>query len=116
MTQHHLASGQGAGMILEVTPEIAGWDSLHFAVEALAAGGRQRVETADREVAIVPLVGAKTREQLDIRHRILNRPLVQRMTIRPRGEASSSAPRLVARLRRLAAGHGQPSRYRVRPL
>jgi 5-deoxy-glucuronate isomerase len=44
--------------VLRVTPEIAGWTVLDFAVTVLAAGQGSSVDTGDREVAVVPLAGA----------------------------------------------------------
>ena len=57
MTVHKLSSATGAGTALQVTPEIAGWDFLDFAVKNLDAGQQSTIETADREVAVVPLEG-----------------------------------------------------------
>jgi 5-deoxy-glucuronate isomerase len=58
MSQHHLSSGPGPGTVLSVDPDVAGWGSLDFAVLALAAGGRQVVESGAREIALVPLDGS----------------------------------------------------------
>ncbi len=60
MAIHKLRSAQGPGRLLEVTPEIAGWDVLDFSVEALSAGQSLTIATEDREVAIVPLGGSFT--------------------------------------------------------
>jgi len=57
---HLLASTNGPGEVLSVTPEIAGWDVLDFSLVILEMGQTWAVDTADREVAIVPLVGACT--------------------------------------------------------
>ena len=60
MVTHQLSSNPGPGTVLEVTPEIAGWEVLDFSVVVLAEGGATTVETGDREVAIVPQSGRVT--------------------------------------------------------
>jgi 5-deoxy-glucuronate isomerase len=46
-----------SGVLLEVTPEQAGWAMIHFAVRQLAAGGRWQADTGDREHCLVLLSG-----------------------------------------------------------
>lgn len=60
MATHQLRSGTGPGTVLRVTPEIAGWSVLDFAVTVLAEGRRSTLDTGNREVAVVPLEGAFT--------------------------------------------------------
>lgn len=60
MVQHQLSSAQGSGTVLRVTPEIAGWSVLDFAVTILESGQSVTVESGDREVAVVPQEGAFT--------------------------------------------------------
>jgi 5-deoxy-glucuronate isomerase len=55
--EHKLASRDGSGMVLEVTPEVAGWQYLDFGIVALQAGERWVSGTGNREVAIVPQEG-----------------------------------------------------------
>ena len=54
---HKLSSTPGPGTVLEVTPEIAGWQVLDFSIVSLAAGQTWVTNTRDREVAIVPQEG-----------------------------------------------------------
>jgi len=58
MPEHKLSSAVGPGTVLEVTPEIAGWEVLDFRVIALSDGQTWVTNTHDREVAIVPQEGA----------------------------------------------------------
>lgn len=44
-------------VVVEVTPELAGWDFIHFQVRRLAAGQTWSFETGPHELAIVPLGG-----------------------------------------------------------
>ena len=60
MTIHQLSSESGPGTVLEVTPELAGWSILDFAVVVLDEGDAATVRTGDREVAIVPQSGRFT--------------------------------------------------------
>jgi 5-deoxy-glucuronate isomerase len=53
----HPGGSSDPGVILEVTPELAGWDNLHFQVRRLPAGGSWATATREREMAIVPLSG-----------------------------------------------------------
>ena len=57
MAVHKLSSGAGPGELLRVTPEIAGWDVLDFAVVSLGAGETWSTSTGGREVAVVPQQG-----------------------------------------------------------
>ena len=60
MVKHQLSSSPGTGTVLRVTPEIAGWSVLDFAVIILEAAQSTTVATEGREVAIVPQAGAFT--------------------------------------------------------
>ncbi len=60
MVQHQLSSGRGPGTVLRVTPEIAGWSVLDFAVVILEAGQGTTIAAEEREVAIVPQAGGFT--------------------------------------------------------
>jgi 5-deoxy-glucuronate isomerase len=60
MAVHKLSPGAGPGELLRVTPEIAGWDVLDFSVVSLEAGGTWSIDTAGREVAVVPQSGSFT--------------------------------------------------------
>ena len=55
---HKLTSTEGPGRVLEVTPEIVGWDVLDFSVMVLEAAGRWAMTTGGREVAVVPQAGS----------------------------------------------------------
>ncbi|MGI9622819.1 MAG: 5-deoxy-glucuronate isomerase [Acidimicrobiales bacterium] len=48
----------GPGVLLEITPETAGWDYLAFSVVEVAPGAPFSALEHDREVAVVPLAGA----------------------------------------------------------
>lgn len=54
---HKRSSSGGPGIVLEVTPEIAGWDVLDFRVLRLGAGQSWVTNTLDREAAVVPQSG-----------------------------------------------------------
>ncbi len=58
--EHKLSSTTGPGQVLQVTPEVAGWDVLDFAIIVLEAGQSWISNTGEREVAIVPQEGAFT--------------------------------------------------------
>ncbi len=55
--QHLYKSQPGPGVLVEVTPESAGWKYLGFKVIALKAGETYRERTEGKEVALVPLHG-----------------------------------------------------------
>jgi 5-deoxy-glucuronate isomerase len=55
--EHLFKSRRGPGVVVEVTPEIAGWQYLGFKVMALKAGETYREQTEGKEVALVPLDG-----------------------------------------------------------
>jgi 5-deoxy-glucuronate isomerase len=57
MVVHKLNSEVGPGEVLRVTPQIAGWDVLDFAVMVLDEGQTWSTTTGTREVAVVPLAG-----------------------------------------------------------
>ena len=46
------------GVLLDITPESAGWSNVAFAVVALAGGMTHRDRLVDRETAIVTISGA----------------------------------------------------------
>lgn len=50
-------SSSGSGIIVQVTPEIAGWKYLSFEVITLKAGSAWQAQTGQTEVALVPLNG-----------------------------------------------------------
>ena len=56
--KHLLRTRSGSGVVLEVTPSVAGWDVLDFAVVVLAPGSEWTLETGEREVAVVPQEGS----------------------------------------------------------
>lgn len=47
-------------LIVEVTPERAGWDLIHYQVRRVRAGASWRFATGDNELALVPLGGTIT--------------------------------------------------------
>jgi 5-deoxy-glucuronate isomerase len=49
-------------VVVEVTPELAGWDYIHFQVRRLPAGGSWSFATGEHELAIVPLGGTLAAE------------------------------------------------------
>ncbi|MCP5517933.1 MAG: 5-deoxy-glucuronate isomerase [Verrucomicrobiales bacterium] len=48
------------GRILRITPEIAGWEFIHFEVRRLEAGGQWSFATGGHELALVNLTGVYT--------------------------------------------------------
>ncbi len=56
--KHFYRTRPGTGVVLEVTPESAGWKYLGFRVIALKAGETYRERTDGKEVALVPLKGS----------------------------------------------------------
>lgn len=52
-----IRSQPDSDMLVEVTPELAGWDTLHFQVHRLALGCSWVFDTADNELALVVLSG-----------------------------------------------------------
>lgn len=46
------------GLILRITPELAGWEFIHFEVRRLAAGAQWSFATEGHELALVNLTGA----------------------------------------------------------
>ena len=50
------------GLLLNITPESAGWQYISFQVRTLAAGNSWRFETGDNELALVNLSGKYTVE------------------------------------------------------
>jgi 5-deoxy-glucuronate isomerase len=55
--EHFYKSRRGHGVVVEVTPESAGWKYLGFKVISLKTGETWREQTAQREIALVPLDG-----------------------------------------------------------
>jgi 5-deoxy-glucuronate isomerase len=51
----HPGGAADPNVVVEVTPELAGWDYIHFQVRRLAAGGAWSFETGEHELALVPL-------------------------------------------------------------
>lgn len=60
MNNHHIKPELGSKILIEVTPESAGWQYLGFQVVKLRAGENHQVSTAGIEMALVPLYGAGT--------------------------------------------------------
>ena len=52
------SSDQNSQVLIDITPEIAGWKFISFRVVRLAEGKTIKAETATNEVVIVPLVGS----------------------------------------------------------
>ena len=60
-----------SGVLLEVTPEQAGWPLIHFAVRQLAAGATWRATTGRQEVCLVLLSGrCRARWNLSAPHQL----------------------------------------------
>ena len=53
----HPGGSRDPDVVVEVTPELAGWDYIHFQVRRLRPGGRWSFETGEHELALVPLSG-----------------------------------------------------------
>ena len=51
-------NGTESDVIVEVTPELAGWDYIHFQVRRLAPGQSWRFATDTHELALVVLSGS----------------------------------------------------------
>jgi len=54
----HPGKADGTGLIVEVHPELAGWDTLHFQARRLPAGKSWSFETGESELALVLLGGS----------------------------------------------------------
>ncbi|HSN74453.1 MAG TPA: 5-deoxy-glucuronate isomerase [Anaerolineae bacterium] len=54
----HPGSSADPEVVVEVTPELAGWDTIHFQVRRLAAGKAWSFQTENNELALVVLGGA----------------------------------------------------------
>ncbi|HWQ15468.1 MAG TPA: 5-deoxy-glucuronate isomerase [Roseiflexaceae bacterium] len=54
----HPGGSADPGVVVEVTPERAGWDYIHFQVRRLPAGGAWSFATGEHELALVSLGGA----------------------------------------------------------
>ncbi|NTU82235.1 MAG: 5-deoxy-glucuronate isomerase [Chloroflexales bacterium] len=53
----HPGSSADPDVVVEVTPELAGWDYIHFQVRRLRPGQRWSFATGEHELALVPLSG-----------------------------------------------------------
>jgi len=53
----HPGNSADPGVVFEVTPEVAGWDYIHFQLRRLGAQQSWSFATGDHEMAIVPLSG-----------------------------------------------------------
>src|SRR5436853_273156 len=53
----HPGTARDPDVVVEVTPELAGWDYIHFQVRRLRAGGTWSFETGEHELALVSLSG-----------------------------------------------------------
>jgi len=54
----HPGNSRDPAVVVEVTPQLAGWDHIHFQVRRLRAGQSWAFETAEHELALVALSGA----------------------------------------------------------
>jgi 5-deoxy-glucuronate isomerase len=54
----HPGNSTDPGIVVEVTPEMAGWDYIHFQVRRLDTQRSWSYATGDREMAIIPLSGS----------------------------------------------------------
>jgi 5-deoxy-glucuronate isomerase len=53
----HPGASADPDVVVEVTPELAGWEHIHFQVRRLAAGASWSFATGAHELALVPLGG-----------------------------------------------------------
>ena len=53
----HPGNSRDPALVVEVTPELAGWDFIHFQVRRLAAGESWSSSSGEHELALVPLGG-----------------------------------------------------------
>lgn len=53
----HPGNARDPDVVVEVTPELAGWDYIHFQVRRLRAGQSWSFETGEHELALIPLSG-----------------------------------------------------------
>ena len=58
MSEHLIRPQKETNILIDVTPESAGWDYLSFKVVKLKAGEMYQQDSAGDEVALVPLVGS----------------------------------------------------------
>lgn len=77
--KHLQRTRSGSGLVLEVSPEIAGWDVLDFAIVVLEDGDSWSVDTREREVAIVPQEGEFTVSVAGVEHRLRRRGVFYEM-------------------------------------
>src|SRR6266704_6866990 len=54
----HPGSSTDPDVVVEVTPEVAGWDYIHFQVRRLGSQRSWSFASGDHELAIVPLSGS----------------------------------------------------------
>src|SRR6266487_1245600 len=54
----HPGNSADPNVVVEVTPELAGWDYIHFQVRRLSARGRWSFATGEHELALLPLGGS----------------------------------------------------------
>src|SRR4029453_8660411 len=54
----HPGNSPDPDVVVEVTPELAGWEFIHFQVRRLHPGQTWSFETGAHELALVPLSGA----------------------------------------------------------
>lgn len=54
----HPGNSRDPDVVVEVTPELAGWDYIHFQVRRLRPGQTWSFETGEHELALIPLSGA----------------------------------------------------------
>jgi 5-deoxy-glucuronate isomerase len=60
MTEHLIKPNHNNEILMDITPESAGWDYLSFRVVSLQAGDKYTHNTKGTEIALVPLVGKAT--------------------------------------------------------
>ena len=60
MKEHLINPNYNSEILIDVTPESAGWDYLSFKVVALKTGEKYEQATGGNEVALVPLKGQAT--------------------------------------------------------
>ncbi|MDH3498850.1 MAG: 5-deoxy-glucuronate isomerase [Acidimicrobiia bacterium] len=58
MTEHLVRSRPGESTLIEITPASAGWSYLEFSIHHVVPGAPHQTDSADREIAIVPLEGS----------------------------------------------------------
>ncbi len=93
--EHLFKSRTGSRVVVEVTPELAGWTYLGFKIIALKAGERHRESTGGNEVALVPLSGhglfETTGERFDLQRKNVFTEVPHVLYVPPRNEVSVTA-------------------------